>query len=82
MQVRLTKGNKTVLTDHVLCYRLYGYATADNRFAADVVIELDHNGLLKLIRKAEWNTSKRTKDGPVTIKLANIQGPEGGSREE
>ena len=75
MNVKIVKGESLILTDTVTCHRLYGYRTPDNLMTADVTIEIDYAGLIDLVKKAAHNKSKRTKDGPVTIKLKNIQGP-------
>ena len=76
MNVKIVKGQSLVFTDTVTCHRLYGYRTPDNVMTADVTIEIDHAGLIELIREAGHNKSQRTKDGPVTIKLKNIRGPQ------
>lgn len=72
MRLPIVRGQKTTFTGDITCYRLYGYRTPDNQFTADFIIELDHDGLIELIRKAETNKSKRTKDGPVVVKLSDI----------
>jgi len=73
MPVKLHRGQKLTLTDTVTCHRLYGYRTPDNQITADVVIEIDHDGLIELVRKAANNHGKRSKDGPVVVKVKEIQ---------
>lgn len=77
MPVKLHRDQKLTLTDQVTCHQLYGYRTPDNLMTVDVVIEIDHAGLIELVRKAATNKSLRTKDGPVVVKLSNLVKPGG-----
>lgn len=70
MRITLSKGNYVALeTRHSF---VPDYGKQEDAMTADVVIEVDHAGLIALIRKAGRNKSKKTSDGPITLKLKNI----------
>jgi hypothetical protein len=77
MNVNLIPGRTTVITDRVTTHKTYGFRTPENQFTADVVVEIDHTALMHIIRKAQGNKSKRSSDGPITVKLSNIKVPNG-----
>ena len=37
--------------------------------ALEVTVDIDHDGLVELIRKAARNKTGRSKDGPVTVRV-------------
>jgi hypothetical protein len=76
MKIQLTRGGKTTIVDRVTTYKRYGYRTPANQFTADAVVEIDHNMLLALIAKAAGNKSKKSSDGPITVKVSNILIPQ------
>lgn len=74
MPVNLIPGRTTVMTDRVTTHKQFGFRTPETQFTADVVVEIDHTALIEIIRKAHYNKSKKSCDGPITVKLSNIQG--------
>lgn len=72
MRIQLRKG-ETLVHSTTETF-VPDYKNRDQAMTADVTIEIDHAGLLALIRKAGFNKSKRSTDGPITIKLTNIRG--------
>jgi hypothetical protein len=69
--IRIVPGRNTAMADEVSF--LPWYKKRGEEVTAHVVVEIDHDGLIDLMKKAAGNKSQKSKDGPVTVKLSRVR---------